>query len=248
MPTPIDPAASELAGGDGSAPMTPRRQPWGIHPMAPAPKEGQIPNMIPRFDGDAGVHATTPVGSGDRSLDVAIIYEDLATGLRAKELCNRLQGELGMTVGVGGGIWRIDLLDEPSFRAQAARQAGIAALLMFSCHGSVPLPEFVNDWLRQWQQHRRNRAVAMAVLLDQATREHPTSVPPMLAELRRLARDAKLSLFERFYPAANVGAWWASRAIGQRASASSSVLDGILEQTSHWTPPWVHGPANSGHS
>ena len=99
------------------------------------------------------------------NLRVAIIYEDLETGLRAKRCLDRLTGDLNVDQSFFGiQMWSFKLLSDPAFRSVAAREAGNFELIFYCAHGCGEPPVMVRDWMGEWLKHRTGQPCALAVL------------------------------------------------------------------------------------
>ena len=147
-------------------------------------------------------HSATP--EVQPSLSAFIVYEDVATGKKAKEVCDMVTERLGPG-------WRIEV-EMSSFKALAVpqqRQIAIAAvaranLVIFSCHGGA-LPFEVWAWTELWLMHPV-RPTALVALLDGTPGQtgHACAAEKYLAGL---ARRRGLDYFSHLYiPAAETAA------------------------------------------
>lgn len=112
------------------------------------------------------------IGKADRrdedalSLEVVVIYEDFATGLRAKQLLDQTAEQLPADAELKLHLWRFELLAEPALREEAVKQAVEASLVFVSAHGQAQLPEAVRLWFQEWREQSTNEPCALVVSLD----------------------------------------------------------------------------------
>jgi hypothetical protein len=171
------------------------------------------------------------------NLRVSVIYQDVASGLRAKACLDRLERNLNAGVDVFAlRLWSCDLLSEPAFRKAAAREAGEHEIVFLSKRDSSEPPPVLKAWLEEWLKCRNNRPCALAVLLDE---DGPIAGDtPLLNYLGEVAEVGGLDLV---YPGNKISELPLDqdsiRQIARRAINASPVLEGILddwESYSHW--------------
>lgn len=80
-------------------------------------------------------------------LKVTIIYEDLASGQRAKHFAESLAERLESACPLSETMWRSDLLDSPLVADLAARAAADCEYLIISLRGDRVLPFAVRQWI-----------------------------------------------------------------------------------------------------
>jgi hypothetical protein len=114
------------------------------------------------------------------SIKIVIAYDSAATGRRAEAIYERLASRLGRNFDFEQRLWRFDVLEEENLRAEAARDAADADIVIVATNENRKLPEGVQNWLESsLQQHRG--AAALVALLD-----HPSApVQPYLEEVAR---------------------------------------------------------------
>ena len=95
-----------------------------------------------------------------------ILYEDLETGLRAKDSLDRLSRQLERDESLSTELYRLDLLREPLGREMVAIEAAARDIAILSLHGKDGLPHVVYDWMERWLKHKEARPYALAILLD----------------------------------------------------------------------------------
>jgi hypothetical protein len=155
--------------------------------------------------------ASTPM------LKALVIYEDLATALRAKHSLGQLCEQLSPEAEVHIRLWRLDLLNQPLLAEQAAIEAATSDLIVLSLHRGQELRGEACGWLARWLEHQTNRPCTLAALLDPAP-ERSGSEDLVLAYLRRIAQTAHAELFWGCCPPAAVALHLARNRAGRRSS------------------------------
>ncbi len=138
-------------------------------------------------------------------VNILVIYEDTATGLRARQSVEALSRRLAMDADLGTRFWRLDLLRAEWFLEQVAFEAAAACVILLSLHGNEDLPLGVRGWLESWLRQKEDRAYALCVLLDPsgATQSSPNSA---IVYLRQVAERAGADLFCSFNKPLGTGA------------------------------------------
>lgn len=120
------------------------------------------------------------VNSDNVSIKIVIAYDSAANGKRAKAIYERLAKRLGNNFDFEQRLWRFDVLEEEDVRAQAARDAADADIVIVATNQDKKLPEGVQDWLES-SLRKHSGAAALVALLD-----HPSApVQPYLEEVAR---------------------------------------------------------------
>ncbi|MGO9201377.1 MAG: hypothetical protein ACLQM8_12710 [Limisphaerales bacterium] len=127
-------------------------------------------------------------------LQVLAVYEDFATGLRARQTLDQTVLRLGAAVGVQLNLWRFDILCEPALREQVAKEAAAADIVVISMHGQGELPASVNLWLEEWSGRKGGKPCALVVSLDAAARDTARAAQTVEA-LGAVARLAGVDVF-----------------------------------------------------
>lgn len=133
-------------------------------------------------------------GEGPLRLEALVVYEDLATGLRARQTLDRTVRELAADADVLVNLWRFDLLSEPGLRQRAAKEAADADIVFVSAHGRGALPATVNLWFREWFASKGGEPCALAVSLDANAKDTPSAIQ-MMEALDAAVRRAGVDLF-----------------------------------------------------
>ena len=114
------------------------------------------------------------------SIKIVIAYDSTANGKRAEAIYERLAKRLGNNFDFEQRLWRFDVLEEENVRAQAARDAADADIVIVATNEDKKLPEGVQDWLESSLQKHSGAAALVALL------EHSSApVQPYLEEVAR---------------------------------------------------------------
>jgi hypothetical protein len=115
------------------------------------------------------------VSEGPLKLNVLLVFEDLTTGLRAKEAFDQTMLGLAVDTDVHINAWRFELLREPPLHQQAVNEAAEAEIVFVSAHGAEELPMTVRLWFEQWLAVKREEPRALVVLLDAEAVDTPAA-------------------------------------------------------------------------
>ena len=170
-------------------------------------------------------------------LDAVVVYEDLQTGLRARQTLDRLAHRLEADADSRVKLWRFDLLNDPSLRGRAAAEAADADIVFVSAHGREKLPAAVDSWLEEWLFRKGSDRSALVLSLGSDGQRTPVATQ-MAEALGALARFADVDLFVDIDQSPTV---WESAfdEIHDRAETTTLLLDGILHEPDrqsfrHW--------------
>lgn len=171
-------------------------------------------------------------GGESLSLEVVVVYDDLETGLKASQALDRTMQRLETSVDMQVNFWRFDLFRESAFLQRVARQE--ADIVFFSTHGQAQLPATVDSWFREWLGRQRGEPRALAVWLDDQTKDTPGATE-MVQELSAAARLAGVDVFLH---ATEAETEWESafEDIHRRAETRTLLLDEVLHRVER--PPF----------
>src|SRR3982751_1080965 len=83
-------------------------------------------------------------------LDVAILYEDVPTGLRARRLLDKFQNVEGARGKIHTHMWGYEMLSVPLVRKELEALVLQANMLMISGHGCDITRDVLSIWLAWW--------------------------------------------------------------------------------------------------
>ncbi len=127
-------------------------------------------------------------------LNILIAYENLAAGIRAQVISNKLAAQLKPDCDVNTDVWKFDVLHHPQLRNEAARQASAADLIIIATHTVEELPSYVGSWMDMWVMNKKNGPVALVALLG-GDRMNSWSAQKMRDQLQRIAEEGGLDFF-----------------------------------------------------
>ena len=172
-------------------------------------------------------------------LGVMLLYEDFATGTRAKGVIDQLADQPELNADFSLDLWRFNLLHDPELNQRAVENAALADVVLFSAHGWADLPVEVQLWLFHWLQKAGEKPAALVVSLDIAHGESPGE-NRTLTFLRALAEPIGVDVFAHFGEPGAGRHEWTTDWVEQRVNANSSLLEGIL----HHRSPYAHWGLN----
>jgi len=140
-----------------------------------------------------------PVRSGT---GIVIIYEDRATGLRAKRFADMLAASLGSECDCGMALWRSELIELPELAHEIARDAAASEFVIVSLRSDTSLSIATKDLLESWLALAAGGPSSLIALFD------PVRTLVRFAEsarfyLRQVATDAGVAFFGDFTAAPN---------------------------------------------
>src|SRR6185437_2670338 len=132
--------------------------------------------------------------------EVALVYQDLPTGLRARQFLNHVVDHCQLAAEFSLTLWKLEMFHLPEICEQAAAAASAAALVVLSLRGDIGLESDTENWLMQWISHRQDEECALAVLID-CDMQRLDSVGQTLFRLQDMTRASQVRLFVGFMPA-----------------------------------------------
>ena len=98
------------------------------------------------------------------ALKFSIIYEDFASGTRARHFAERLAAGLECHCRLSDSLWRCDLLEDPLVAAQAARDAEDCDFLIVSQRGDRVLAAATREWIEARLAGAAHRGMGLVAL------------------------------------------------------------------------------------
>jgi hypothetical protein len=164
------------------------------------------------------------------SLNMAILYEDRETGLRAKRTSDRLAARLPWERPTHVHLWRFDLLRQPALCTEVANAAVRADVVLLSAHGQHGLPEAVSTWLTGWLGRQSDAPPALVLLLDAAA-EQTAPARQMLGWLQAAAAKAGVDLFFNFGELTGRADYGSFAELQRRAETTTTILAETLRRS-----------------
>ncbi|MEW6305958.1 MAG: hypothetical protein AB1705_20985 [Verrucomicrobiota bacterium] len=126
--------------------------------------------------------------------NIVLAYADMETAKRGKQVHDRLVAELGNECTFILRLWKFDVLRDAKLRAQAAKEAADANMLIISTHGGRDLPRAVKSWVRTSLKEKRESPAALVALLE-GRNDPPKGPRSVRAYLCKQAVRHKLDFF-----------------------------------------------------
>jgi hypothetical protein len=127
------------------------------------------------------------------SLKIVIVYENFIAGIRGREISERLAAQLKSDVDVNSGLWKFDLLDNPTLRDQASAEAINADIVIISVR-NCDLPHGVHEWLEGWLPAKKQHDAALVAVIE-PDQESGSEAHQLQEHLRSLAAKASMDFF-----------------------------------------------------
>lgn len=159
-----------------------------------------------------------------------LVYEDLSTGLRAKQDFDQLVDRFDTNSGTDLKMWKIDLLRDERVREQAAHDAADFGIIFVSPNGQSELSEEFREWLNRVLDLRGDRSTAIVVLLNPTAR-NSMGASRILEDIWEKCGQANAEVFPHLGEKLALESGLKVEEIRNRVDSSSSVLEGILHQT-----------------
>ena len=137
------------------------------------------------------------LGGASLTLNAALIYEDLSTGMRARYVLECAAGLFPSAPRFNFAMWRFDMLRMAEVRKKALQEASAAVIVLLSAHGSAALPRAVRVWFRQWLERKNDQPSAMLICLDEKSRQSD-SAAQIISWLQTGAKAKDVAVFPGF--------------------------------------------------
>ncbi len=111
------------------------------------------------------VTSAHPSAADSSALKVTVLYEDFATGTRAKHFSENLAERLDSSCPLADALWRCDLLEYPPIAAEVARSAAASDYLIIALQWGRALPLAACAWLESQLALAARCRTALVVLL-----------------------------------------------------------------------------------
>ena len=125
---------------------------------------------------------------------VAVIYDDSASGRRAKHFYDRAIQELADECDFSFELWSFEVLALPEIGNSVARVAAEADFVILSMHGKAQLSAQTRDWLEKWLNLIADHKPALIALLDRRETRRGTAAST-LAYLRKISDRHEISFY-----------------------------------------------------
>ncbi len=171
------------------------------------------------------IYSSTP----ESHLEVSLAYQDLPSGLRARQflydvldLCH-MQAEFNLT------LWNVGLFHLPEILEAAVFNASEANLVVLSLRGDSGLEPQTEIWLNEWIVRHGDEESALAVLIG-CDEQRLDLIGQTLLWLQHMTRPTEVRLFVGFMPPASVAGASLSRDTKPEGANVSLIETNVLDR------------------
>jgi len=162
------------------------------------------------------------------SLNVLVAYDNLCSGIKAKDFCDRLTQRLAPRCELQLSLWSHSALQIPLLARTAEDEAAQTDLLIVAVSGDEALPPLVKSWISRCTRKLRSHAGALAVQLHGILRMNQ-ELSPAYECLKHIADDSGVDFFSEVVKPAGEKLDCSLESVHQRAHMRSPMLDAILQ-------------------
>ncbi|MDR3402334.1 MAG: hypothetical protein P4L99_07530 [Chthoniobacter sp.] len=138
---------------------------------------------------------TQPAPSDSPTLrGTTILYEDRATGLRAKRFSDMLSASLGDGHPTEPACWRLELTDLPGLASEISDDTAASEFLLLSLRGDSSLSSSTKQWLESLLERAEAGTTSLIALFDPVRSVTPHA-ESMRCYLRQVTAQAGVTFF-----------------------------------------------------
>jgi len=130
------------------------------------------------------------------AIDAVVAYDSFDSGMRAKEILNRLARALGSQLTLNITMWKFDVLEFDKLQDMAANDAAEADIIIISTSGAGELCPGVQRWVERWLS-RKQRESSTFVSLNEADPDGTAESPAVSEYLQTIASRGNMSFFSQ---------------------------------------------------
>jgi hypothetical protein len=176
------------------------------------------------------IHRDFNFAEAPSPLGVLLLYEDLTTGIRAKQLVDQLVEHVNLVVSFRLDLRRFDLLPVPDLRGADTDQSLNSDILVLAAHGYDDLPPGVWAWLERWLGRNPEQPRALVMSLDERARNSAIASQIQFF-LQAGASRAGVEVFSHFGSNYYSELDSAIAGIRYRAETTTTILDETLHRS-----------------
>ena len=162
-------------------------------------------------------------------LRVFILYEDLETGLHAKESFDHFLDDVDFDLDCSLDVCRFDLLENEDTGKSTSMQSSSANVVVVAFHSGHDLPLGLCEWLNKWLRVQQSEPSAL-VFLRCETPTSFTGATHWKANFAKIPEQANVEVFECVHPQNRTGMDVVLDELLYRENSSSEVLQRILQR------------------
>lgn len=132
-------------------------------------------------------------------LAVSLAYQDLVSGLLARQFLYNVLNHCQMQVEFSLTLWNLASFHLPEIQEQAVANACKANLILLSLRGDSQLESDTENWISHWIAERDEEECALAVLIG-SDMQRLDSIGHTLLWLQQITRPTHVRLFVGFMP------------------------------------------------
>jgi hypothetical protein len=127
-------------------------------------------------------------------LNVLVVYDNLVSGIKAKDLCDRLAQHFKTSCPLRLSFWSLFALRLPTLAGAAAEEAAQTDLLIVAVDGDAALSPPVKSWISRSTRGLRSHAGALVAQFHGIVRMNQETAPAYEC-LKHIADDAGVDFF-----------------------------------------------------
>lgn len=104
---------------------------------------------------------------GVPSFRTVILYEDVATGVKAKHVADYVINNLGSAYSIAAALWNIALIKIGLLSSLVADQAAEADIVIISLQDGRGMTSSLRIWINQWITRRKGAHSALIMLFEE---------------------------------------------------------------------------------
>jgi hypothetical protein len=125
-----------------------------------------------------------------------VAYDNFDSGIRAKEIVDRLARALGFQLTMNITMWKFDMLELDKLQDMAASDAAEADIIIISTSGAGELSLGVQQWVELWLSRKQGESSAL-VSLNEADPDGTAESPAVGEYLQNIASRGNASFFSQ---------------------------------------------------
>jgi hypothetical protein len=168
-------------------------------------------------------------------MKVLIVYDNVRSGKRAKELCDRLGQQLAPDCELSLSVWSLTALQLPSLSRAAAREAELATLLIVAVNGDKTLSRPVKNCLH-WCAHGIRATDGVLVAQLHGILKMNEELCPAYSCLRQIAEYDDVRFFSEVVELPEDELDYSLEAIHERAHMRTPVVEAVLQRHRNRNP------------
>src|SRR6266702_5644572 len=165
------------------------------------------------------------------ALHAVVAYNNFDSGIRAKEILDRLARALGSQLTMNISMWKFDVLELDKLQDLAANDAVEADIIIISTSGAGELSPGVQQWVERWLCRKQPESSAF-VSLNEADPDGTAESPAVSEYLQTIANRGNLSFFSQRGNLPVPDFQSTVQAIYREAEQTSSETAAILQRSS----------------